>query len=256
MTASTRLRGGPGRTSGGVRGLVMLGILAFLAFCVIFAPAALLVPAVERIQGAALTGTSGTVWRGSGRLHIGGQERGRLTWSFRPASLPKLFPGADWTLSGENLDLGGRVNLTPGRSAVTTSGTIDAAAINPWLAAYDLNMAGDFQVSDLTLHLQDNRADDARGTLNWSGGRLQYVLSRQRRIVDLPPLEARLTFADGPEATVYADGNATPLLEAKLLPNGYVHIGITKLLTRMLNDPWPGAGPDHAVVLAVEEKIL
>ena len=109
---------------------------------------------------------------------------------------------------------------------------------------------------NLYLHITDNRPDDARGTVGWSGGSVRYLLSQRRRTVELPALEAQLRFADGLAATVFAAGNSTPLLEAELLDSGFVRIGITKLMTKMLNDPWPGGGPDHEVVLAVEEKIL
>ena len=60
------------------------------------------------------------------------------------------------------------------------------------------------------------------------------MLSQRPRTAELPPLEARLSFADGPEATVVAVGENTPLLEAELLQSGYARIGVTMLLTRML----------------------
>ena len=245
-----------GHQAGGVRGLVLLGVLAFLSFCVAFAPARLLAPLAERIDGAALTGTAGTVWSGSGRLLFEGRDRGHLSWSFRPETLLKLFPGFDWTLAAEHLDLGGRVNLAPGRAALSMGGSVDAAAINPWLAAYELSLGGSFEVRDLYLQIAGARPDNTRGGIAWSGGRVQYVLSQRSMTANLPPLEARLTFAEGPEAVVVAEGDSTPLLEAQLLDSGFARIGVTMLLTRMLGQPWPGGGPDDKVVLAVEEKIL
>ena len=247
---------GAGGQAGEARGLVLLGIVAFLVFCVAFAPARLLAPLAERIDGAALTQTSGTVWSGSGRLVFKGRDRGRFDWSFRPLTLLTLFPGIGWTLSAEHYSLGGAMNLAPGRAALSVSGAVDSAAVNPWLAAYELSMGGQFELRELHVHLTDNRPDDARGTISWSGGRLRYVLSQRPRTAELPPLEARLSFADGPEATVVAVGENTPLLVAELLQSGYARIGVTMLLTRMLGQPWPGGGPDGKVVLAVEEKIL
>ena len=248
--------GGTGRQVGQVRGLLLLGVLAFLGFCVAFAPARLLAPLAERIDGAALTGTAGTVWSGSGRLIFKGQDRGRFSWSFQPATLLRLFPGIGWTLSAEHMNLAGSMNLAPARAAVSVSGTVDSDAVNPWLAAYELSMAGKFELRDLRVHVTDDRPDDTRGTISWSGGRLRYVLSQRSQVAELPPLEARLSFSDGPEATVVAAGDATPLLEARLLDSGFARIGVTMLLTRMLGQPWPGGGPDDKVVLAVEEKIL
>ena len=253
---SSLLSGGIGRQTGQIRGLLLLGILAFLGFCAAFAPARLLAPLAERIDGVALTRTAGTVWSGSGRLIFNGQGRGHFSWSFQPATLLRLFPGIGWALSAEHMNLAGTMNLAPGRAALSISGTVDNGAVNPWLAAYELSMAGQFEVRDLHLHLTDNRPDDAGGTISWSGGRLRYVLSQRSQVAELPPLEARLSFSDGPEATVVAAGDATPLLEARLLDSGFARIGVTMLLTRMLGQPWPGGGPDDKVVLAVEEKIL
>ncbi len=246
----------PGRITGRVRGLVLLGSLAFLSFCVLFAPARLLAPLAERIPGAALKATSGSVWSGSGRLFYQGTDRGRFTWSFRPVTLLQLFPGIDWTLSAEHLDLGGSMNVAPGRAALSMGGTIESAAVNAWLAAYELSLGGRFEVRDLHLHVTGNRPDDARGAISWSGGRLHYVLSQRRRTAELPPLEARLWYSDRPEAVVAAQGESTPLLEAQLLESGFARIGVTMRLTRMLGQPWPGGGADDDVVLAVEEKIL
>ena len=261
-----------GRQAGETRGLLLLGVLAFLAFCVALAPARLLAPLVERIDGASLTESAGTVWSGSGRLLFRGRHRGDLGWTFRPGSLLRLFPGIRWTLSAEHLDLHGTLNLTPGRAAISIGGSLDAAAVNPWLAAYEISMAGRFEVRDLYLHLSGNRPDDTGGAIGWSGGRLRYVLSQQPRTAELPPLEARLRFTSRPEATVFevrdaardamadsagdAAGDATPLLEAQFLENGFARIGVTMRLTRLLGQPWPGGGPDDKVVVAVEEKIL
>ena len=242
--------------AGETRALLLLGVLAFLAFCVAFAPARLMAPLAERIDGAALSGATGTVWAGSGRLLLAGRDSGRLAWSFRPTTLFRLFPGIGWTLSGERLNLQGRFNLAPGRAALSISGSVDAEAVNPWLETYELSMAGDFEIRDLHLHVTGNRPDDTRGTISWSGGRLRYVLSQRANTAELPPLDARLSFADGPEATVVARGGSTPLLEAELLESGFARIGVTMLLTKMLNQPWPAGGADDKVVLAVEEKIL
>ena len=244
------------RQAGETRVLLLAGLAAFLFFCLAFAPARLLTPLAERIPGATLSGAAGTVWAGSGRLFIAGQDYGRFAWSFRPGTLLELFPGIGWTLSGEHLNLRGRIHLTPGRAALSASGSVDADAVNRWLAAYQLSVAGKFEIRDLYLHLVDRRPDDTRGSVRWSGGRVHYVLSQRRNTAELPPLEAHLAFAGRPEATVVAQGDTTPLLEAQLLDSGFARIGVTMRLTRMLNQPWPAGGAEDKVVLAVEEKIL
>ena len=70
----------------------------------------------------------------------------------------------------------------------------------------------------------------------------------------LPPLVAYL--GEGAEATVFAQNGQTPLIKAELQDNGFAKVGITRLLTKMLDNPWPGSEPDHAVVLEVEEQVF
>ncbi len=241
---------------GEVLGLVVFGLIALLVFCLVFAPARLLAPLVEPIPGASLTGMRGTVWAGSGQLLLGGRDYGLFTWALRPASLLRLFPGIAWTLSGEHTELQGVLNLAPSRMAASMSGSVAAEAVNPWLGIYELSLAGHFDLQNLYLHLADNRPDDAQGTLAWSGGRLGYVLSQQAKTTQLPPLQATLEFMNGPRAIVVEQGRNEPLLKAELLDNGFVRIGVTMLLTRLLNEPWPGGGADDKVVVAVEEKIF
>ena len=60
----------------------------------------------------------------------------------------------------------------------------------------------------------------------------------------------------GPTAVAFADGDTTPLLHAELKTNGFARIGVTKYLTKMAGNPWPGGDPDHAIVLEVEEQVF
>jgi hypothetical protein len=94
----------------------------------------------------------------------------------------------------------------------------------------------------------------AAGEISWSGGTVRYTLSGQSSSSTLPPLIAYL--GDGVEAVVFAQNAQTPLIKAELLDNGFAKIGITKLLTKILDNPWPGSDPDHAVVLEVEEQVF
>lgn len=97
-------------------------------------------------------------------------------------------------------------------------------------------------------------AGEASGSLSWPGGDVRYRLSGQEYRGILPPLIA--TLGDGLEVYIYKEKGQTPLLIAQMLNNGFVKIGITRLLTRLLNNPWPGSDVDHEVVLEVEEQIF
>ena len=86
---------------------------------------------------------------------------------------------------------------------------------------------------------------------------MRYALSGRTTTASLPALVAYLDEdAIRPVATVFTQSGQTPLIKAELLENGYAKVGITKLLTKMLNNPWPGSDPDHAIVLEVEEQVL
>jgi hypothetical protein len=81
-----------------------------------------------------------------------------------------------------------------------------------------------------------------------------YLLSGKLYNSALPPMRALL--GPGPEAIAFATGDETPLLLARLEPNGFAKVGVTKYLTKILGNPWPGGDPDHAVVLEVEEQVF
>ena len=236
--------------------LAAVGVLAFLGFCILLAPAGLLVRAAQQVPGLALAQARGTVWSGEGRLLFQGQDWGRIAWLFRPVTLLRLSPGCSWTLSANDLQLAGTLDLAPGRISLAAEGTLDAAPVNFWLAEYDLRLEGDFQIDAMRIDMGDNRAPDIRGTVRWSGGAVQYVLSRRFRTVQLPALVARLGFNEKRAAKVFAEGSDIPLLEARLLHDGFVKIGVTKRLTQLADVPWPGESADDALVLAVEEKLF
>lgn len=238
------------------RVLEVLGILAFLIFCILLAPAGLLGRVAERVPGLSLAQTQGTVWSGEGRLLLQGQDQGRIAWSFRPSTLLQLFPGCSWSLSADDLRLAGTLNLAPGRISLAADGSLDAAVVNFWLAPYNLHLDGDFQVDAMRVDMGDNRALNIQGAVRWSGGAVRYVLSRRSRTAQLPPLAARLGLDEGQAAQVFAEGSDIPLLEARLLGDGFVKIGLTRRLTQLVDEPWPGASADDELVVAVEEKLF
>lgn len=71
-------------------GYIVLGIVLYLAFLIVTAPAALLAKAVETFSDSIqLSKTSGTLWHGSAQLHAGTQatgvrDLGRLQWNVKP----------------------------------------------------------------------------------------------------------------------------------------------------------------------------
>lgn len=238
---------------------LVAGVVLFLGFAVALAPASLVRTVVPDGGGVELLEPTGTVWDGAAELYLSGQPAGRLHWDVAPTSLMRGALGYDVTLTGPEHDLAGSISLGLGSGEATIRGQASAAFANRWLAPYDIDIGGRLDFRDAHVRLPyDLRAGasaaGAAGSLAWSGGPVRYVLSGQNNAGTLPPLVAYL--GEGLETVVIPDGGQTPLLRAELLPNGFVRIAMTKLLTRLVDNPWPGSQADHEVVLEVEEQLF
>jgi len=239
-----------------MRKTIVLGFLLFLGFAIAFAPAGLIRIVFDRIDGATLIHPAGTIWRGQGQIVIQENPLGTLAWDLHPATVLRGALGYDFDLAlptGEQLT--GTATVGFNRSfEVQVSGTVPAVLVNGFLAPYDMVISGDLVLADAALAATGGIPQAAGGQVNWSGGQVRYILSGRSLTSILPPLVAYL--GEGPEATVFAQNGQTPLIKAELLDTGFAKVGITRLLTKMLDNPWPGSEPDHAVVLEVEEQVF
>jgi len=245
-----------------IRTLLIL-ILLVAVFALVFAPAALLRQALPADGNVALTGLAGTLWNGRADLTLGGRAAGSIAWHLTPVTFLRGRLGYALEVTGPQHEFRGNLALAPAHIEVVLDGTAPGSYFNAWLGAYDIALAGEFALESLRLALPYRFEPDAEpvaadgtaaGRLTWSGGPVRYRLSAQDHAGVLPPLEARL--GAGPTAEVQAQGSPIPLLHLELLANGFVRIGMTRLMAKMLNTPWPGAGADHEVVLEVEERLL
>jgi hypothetical protein len=244
-----------------MRTTILLGLTLFLGFAVVFAPAGLTRIVFDQIDTAALTGPTGTIWHGQGQILLQERPLGKLGWTIRPGSLLQGALSYDLVLTGSKTSGAAPVELTGsvdvqfnGTLTMDLSGQVAAEFINRYLATYDMTISGDLTLTNAQLSLADGLPTGADGQVNWSGGSVAYILSGRARASILPPLVAYL--GKGATATVFAQGGQTPLIRAELLNNGFAKVGITKLLTKLLDNPWPGSDPDHEIVLEVEEQVF
>lgn len=237
---------------------ILIGLLLVLVFAVVLAPASLVRRFVSPDSGVELLEPAGTIWDGGAQLYLGGRAAGHLAWDWRPAALLTGALAYDLTLNGPDHALTGAVRFGFGAAEATLNGHAAAEFVNPWLAPYDIRIGGGLDFEDAQVRVaydyRESGDGSAGGRLLWSGGPVRYVLSGRPNAGTLPPLAANL--GDGLETVVIPQEGQTPLLHARILPNGFVRIGITKLLTRMMGNPWPGPQPDHEVVLEVEERLF
>jgi len=239
---------------------IVIGLALFLGFGLAFAPAGILARLVQANAPARVIDPQGTLWRGQGQLSLNHVPVGSITWDFDLGSLLRAAPGYRWTLEREEEQINGFTGLGFSSIDAAFQGRFNARSLNEWLRTYDIFLSGTFDIapSSLTFSRQANHISRLDGQINWSGGLVRYTLSGLLNEATLPPMRAilRLSEQGVAEAAVYAQDQRTPLLVASLGENGYVKVGITKLFTKVLNSPWPGSDPDHAVVIEVEEQIF
>lgn len=248
---------------------LLIGVLLVLSLLIARAPASLLATALPEDGAARLIAPSGTIWRGEGTLHLralGGMpgylDAGRASWRFRPGDLLRGQLGFAVTLSGPHHALSATVSIAPSALFLTLDGTAENAFINPWLAAYDMWLAGAFQVAGWSLEapLQATAADAAvagtrlSGRLEWTGGKVRYRLSGRDFGIQLPALAAKL--GPGPVAAVREQASGTPLLVFSYADSGFAKIELTQRFTELAGTPWPGQAEPGAVVLTVEEQLF
>jgi len=241
------------------RTLVVI-LLLVVAFAVAFAPAAILRHALPGAAGIELAAPAGTLWNGRATALIDGRSAGNIRWRLVPVTFLQGALGYHIDLDGPGHAIEAMLRLRPGTVRIALQGSADADAFNDWLDVYDIALSGRFSFDNVAIsapyRLEQGQglAGTASGALTWSGGTVRYRLAGEPYRGELPPLEA--AFGDGLEAIVRAQGQETPLLFIELLSNGHIRLGMTKLLTKMLNNPWPGREADHEVVLEVEEQLL
>jgi hypothetical protein len=237
-----------------MRNKILVGGTIFLVLIVSQAPVGIVQLLIPENASVNLINTNGTLWSGQGQLLINRQPIGTISWDLQGVTM--LQGKVSYAVRAENQDqnLTAELMLLPDSGIRAGNGTIDAAAINRWLAPYNMQLSGQFSLDDVALLFENGRPTQAGGEVHWAGGPVTYTLAGETSTGLLPEMTAVL----GPHAAavVYASTGQTPLLHAELQENGFARIGVTKLLTKMLNRPWPGNDADHAVVLEVEEQVF
>lgn len=231
-----------------------IGALVFLVILIARAPAALIPRLLPDTDPIGLTEPRGTLWNGSAALAHAGNPLGELRWALEPAALLRARLVYELSLSGPDVALDGQLHAGFEATEATLDGTLNAKPVNDWLRIYNMRLSGDFTLKAIEVRIAARTLVACGGRLAWSGGPVTYILSGKLFNSTLPPLYAEL--GPGPEAVAYANGDSTPLLVAALKPDGFARVGVTKRLTRILDNPWPGGDPDYKVVLEVEEQVF
>lgn len=221
-------------------------------------------------QGAGdikLLAPRGTLWNGSGQLLINGESVGDVAWQVVPAKLLTLEAAVSWQVRNADYALQGLASLGQQETVNLreTSGVIRESFLRKTLQRYDIFPAGDLTIKTLDItNLQLNEAGNwpknvhAEGLVQWTGGAVSYRLAGTDFDVNLPAMDAAVSTPKGgwPMLEVTEQETSALLMTGRLTPTGSAAIGITRGLTRLTGQLWPGSEPDHAVVLEVEEQLI
>lgn len=241
---------------------VLLIAVAVAVIVIARAPASLISRVLQDVPDAHLIAPSGTIWNGRGTLSVARVTLGELRWTVQPAQLITGRLAADFTLQSTELDLSGMAGVGLASASAEVNGEVSAAAINRWLAVYDISIDSDLTLTAVDVELselgeQPPVIDALSGEVVSEAGSVRYRLAGRTDLADLPALQATLSSESGSaEAVVVQDGQAAELMTLGLSPSGEGRVAITKRFTQLLNRPWPGSDPGHAVVIEVREQLF
>ena len=239
-------------------GYALVGILALVGCIVYMAPATLLATAFGDAGPTRLTQVRGSIWDGAAAVEYQGQSLGSLSWRFDASRLVRGEAVFDWDLGGAGHALTGGAHLGLTGLQCNAAGVVRGATMRRILASYWIEAGGDIDIERISAHVSyDLRPRNMAGELSWGGGEVRYRLSGEHYRMVLPPLAGVLESVDAePALTVFGEGVDAPLLHVRLDADGWLNIGVTKKLTKMAGNPWPGNEPDHAIVIDVSERLL
>lgn len=237
---------------------ILVGLLVIIVLGIALAPATLISRALDGQPQLSLLQPRGTVWQGQGQLLVQGHNVGSLSWSLNPLSLFTLSIQADWQLDQVLARVTGQASVSSDLFDLRANGTVQAGALAPVLGVYDIDLTGVFELTNvhLTGPLDGTTLNSADGQVDWSGGPVRFGLSGRLFEQTLPPLVAFLKDDPAPHASVFAQGDETPLMHLGEGAPGFIKIDVTKRFTTLIGQPWPGNDPGHRVVVSVEEQIL
>ena len=241
------------------RYLLLIGLVFFLSFLVIFLPASSIRLVTNGIPQLDISATKGSIWLGSGQLRVSNQYLGALRWSIQPIRLVLGKLDVVWMLEDQDHSFEGKATMRLGATSFSFDGLIKPQTINRVLAPYELLLTGGLELKSVkaTVERNESQVVGIQGNIRWDGGTVRYRMANQRHQRELPALLGKLQTTEGiPSITIRSEMEDTPLLQARLDNDGWVHIGITKRFTQLVGQPWRGNESDAAIVMEVSEKLL
>lgn len=237
-----------------------VGIVTFLLFMVIFAPARIIWRLFEdRVSSPwfSISGIEGTVWRGSANLTGKFLPPGVVEWRINPIDLLPGHLTTHLVLHGSFHKLTATVLADSNDLQIKEiSGFMQADAVNPFIDNYGFQVSGNLDFHDLELHFKANWISQLSGNLQWSGGVVKYTTYRSDQLYELPSLTGELQLESAQLVLDVEDKDQQlPVLTVQLDQKGWGKVAIKRHLFDLAAQSWPVQGAPDDVVLEVEEKI-
>ncbi|MBO6556707.1 MAG: type II secretion system protein N [Pseudomonadales bacterium] len=240
---------------------VIAGIVTFLAFILVMAPASLLVAAVEdqlkAVPDLKVGHISGRVWSGSAQIQYQ-QFPTTVTWDLSALSLLVGRLSADVELREQGLDASFHLSVSGNEGTIRDAkAVVDARYINRISVGYGLDLSGQFNLSEANVSFANQWITTAVGNLDWPGGIVHIETPQQLYSVDLPPLNGDL-FMHEDNLRLAVQGSGERMLDLTLKRTGWVAAAVSYAFMDLAGLPLPGsvsASPEEPAVL-LEEKIL
>jgi general secretion pathway protein N len=238
------------------RRLILVGLL-ITGFIVWLAPASLLRRVVNDIPGVDIVSPQGSLWNGSGSLVIQGEYVGTTRWQLRPLRLFALELAFDTQFSGRDAQLSGMFTASPRGLGADMAGTLGIQALNYTLAQWGVTVAAPVTVESVKAEWKNYQLKELDGKLVWPGGNVDWPAANGNGHASMPPLSGVVSDQNGSLFGLVVPVNEQiPLIQAELTPDGTFTLKISKLLTRLTGNPWPGSDPDHAIVIEMVDDLF
>jgi len=240
---------------------IVAGILTFLVFILVMAPASLLVSLagdnLKQVPDLEIGRVDGRIWTGSAEVQYQGFPA-MVSWHL--AALPLVLGrlSADVEVTGDGLDAAFHVSANGQEGTLTgTTALVSARYINQVSVGYGLDLSGQFSFSSEEISFNNRWVTAATGDLDWPGGIIHIETPERIHSVDLPPLQGELSM-DGDSVQLAISDRGTALIDLSLKPSGWAAVGVSFDFIELAGLPIPldansgSAGP----ALLIEEKVL
>ena len=234
-----------------------------LCFAIMKAPASLIERIVNNESQSLIQFSSprGTVWQGTGIIKINNYLDSTISWSLPLLDILKLKPKILWNIESPTLILNGESVILMGEIKTSTKGKIASGQLNKIFAPYDVLLGGDLLIKTISITNKLNEnflITNLTGDLHWTGGTVNYVLSKSSVTVKSPVFQLKLSnqIKGVIQAILNSPNYDYPLMKAKLEPKGILKIQVSKGFTKIFGNEWPGRESDDQFILELEERIF